>query len=59
MIETRQLCKRYGRFTAVDRIEFTVQPGQVLGPAGDDRPADDVGVAVQELRQAVDDHVGP
>ena len=29
MIETRQLCKRYGRFTAVDRIEFTVQPGQV------------------------------
>ncbi|MCI1709499.1 MAG: ABC transporter ATP-binding protein [Chiayiivirga sp.] len=34
MIETRQLCKRYGRFTAVDRIEFTVQPGQVLGFLG-------------------------
>lgn len=34
MIETHQLCKRYGRFTAVDGISFRVEPGQVLGFLG-------------------------
>jgi ABC-2 type transport system ATP-binding protein len=34
MIETQQLCKRYGRFTAVDGITFRVEPGQVLGFLG-------------------------
>ena len=34
MIETRQLSKRYGRFTAVDAISFTVGPGEVLGFLG-------------------------
>jgi ABC-2 type transport system ATP-binding protein len=34
MIETQQLCKRYGRFTAVDGIGFRVEPGQVLGFLG-------------------------
>ncbi len=34
MIETQQLCKRYGRFTAVDGISFRVEPGQVLGFLG-------------------------
>jgi ABC-2 type transport system ATP-binding protein len=34
MIETRQLCKKYGRFTAVDGISFRVEPGQVLGFLG-------------------------
>jgi ABC-2 type transport system ATP-binding protein len=34
MIETNQLCKRYGRFTAVDAISFRVEPGQVLGFLG-------------------------
>jgi ABC-2 type transport system ATP-binding protein len=34
MIETQQLCKRYGRFTAVDSISFRVEPGQVLGFLG-------------------------
>jgi ABC-2 type transport system ATP-binding protein len=34
MIETSQLCKRYGRFTAVDGISFRVEPGQVLGFLG-------------------------
>jgi ABC-2 type transport system ATP-binding protein len=34
MIETQKLCKRYGRFTAVDAIDATVQPGQVLGFLG-------------------------
>ena len=28
MIETRQLTKRYGDFTAVDGISFRVEPGQ-------------------------------
>ena len=34
MIETTQLTKRYGDFTAVDGISFQVQPGQVLGFLG-------------------------
>lgn len=34
MIETRELCKRYGRFTAVDGVSFRVEPGQVLGFLG-------------------------
>ncbi|MBK8286145.1 MAG: ATP-binding cassette domain-containing protein [Ahniella sp.] len=34
MIETRELCKRYGPLTAVDSISFTVEPGQVLGFLG-------------------------
>ena len=34
MIETRQLTKRYGGFTAVDAITFKVEPGQVLGFLG-------------------------
>jgi ABC-2 type transport system ATP-binding protein len=34
MIETRQLTKRYGNFTAVDAISFKVEPGQVLGFLG-------------------------
>ena len=34
MIETRELTKRYGDFTAVDAISFKVEPGQVLGFLG-------------------------
>jgi ABC-2 type transport system ATP-binding protein len=34
MIETRQLTRRYGDFTAVDAISFRVEPGQVLGFLG-------------------------
>ncbi|MFF4486118.1 ATP-binding cassette domain-containing protein [Streptomyces sp. NPDC001544] len=37
MIEARQLTKRYGEKTAVDRLDFTVRPGTVtgfLGPNG-------------------------
>lgn len=34
MIETNALGKRYGDFTAVDGISFTVSPGQVLGFLG-------------------------
>jgi len=34
MIETQQLSKRYGRFTAVDSIDFRVEPGEVLGFLG-------------------------
>jgi ABC-2 type transport system ATP-binding protein len=34
MIETRQITKRYGTFTAVDAISFRVEPGQVLGFLG-------------------------
>jgi ABC-2 type transport system ATP-binding protein len=37
MIEIRQLTKRYGPKTAVDRLDFTAKPGQVtgfLGPNG-------------------------
>lgn len=34
MIEVRSLSKKYGNFTAVDGLSFTVQPGQVLGFLG-------------------------
>lgn len=34
MIETSELTKLYGNFTAVDRISFTAEPGQVLGFLG-------------------------
>ncbi len=34
MIETRDLCKRYGELKAVDGISFKVEPGQVLGFLG-------------------------
>ena len=34
MIETRNLCKRYGELAAVDDISFKVEPGQVLGFLG-------------------------
>ena len=34
MIETLSLCKRYGSFTAVDHLSFSVEPGQVLGFLG-------------------------
>src|SRR4030081_3894844 len=37
MIEARQLTKRYGEKTAVDRLDFVVRPGAVtgfLGPNG-------------------------
>jgi len=34
MIEARSLCKRYGRVNAVDGINFSVEPGQVLGFLG-------------------------
>ncbi|MFB6680170.1 ATP-binding cassette domain-containing protein, partial [Streptomyces sp. NPDC056390] len=37
MIEARELTKRYGDKTVVDRLSFTVKPGEVtgfLGPNG-------------------------
>jgi ABC-2 type transport system ATP-binding protein len=34
MIEARQLTKRYGDKTAVDRLDFTVRPGAVTGFLG-------------------------
>ena len=34
MIETRELTRRYGDFTAVDRLSFEVEPGTVLGFLG-------------------------
>lgn len=34
MIEVRSLCKRYGAFTAVDDVSFTVSPGEVVGFLG-------------------------
>ncbi|HEY1764515.1 MAG TPA: ABC transporter ATP-binding protein [Opitutaceae bacterium] len=34
MIEVEALTKRYGRFTAVHELSFTVQPGEVLGLVG-------------------------
>ena len=37
MIEVQNLTKRYGTFTAVDDLSFTIQPGIVtgfLGPNG-------------------------
>ncbi|GAB4178796.1 MAG: ABC transporter ATP-binding protein [Wenzhouxiangellaceae bacterium] len=34
MIEAKQLTRRFGDFTAVDRISFTIEPGTVLGFLG-------------------------
>jgi ABC-2 type transport system ATP-binding protein len=34
MISVRNLSRQYGAFTAVDRISFTVEPGEVLGLVG-------------------------
>ncbi len=34
MIEAKKLTRRYGDFTAVDRLGFTVEPGTVLGFLG-------------------------
>ncbi|MDY6982416.1 MAG: ABC transporter ATP-binding protein, partial [Pseudomonadota bacterium] len=34
MIEVRNLSKRYGAFTAVDDLSFSVGPGEVLGLVG-------------------------
>jgi ABC-2 type transport system ATP-binding protein len=34
MINVRTLTRQYGDFTAVDRISFTVKPGEVLGLVG-------------------------
>ncbi|MDX1625384.1 MAG: ATP-binding cassette domain-containing protein [Wenzhouxiangellaceae bacterium] len=34
MIEVRELTRRYGDFTAVDRLSFRVEPGTVLGFLG-------------------------
>jgi ABC-2 type transport system ATP-binding protein len=34
VIETRELTKRFGTFTAVDRVTFHVNPGQILGYLG-------------------------
>jgi ABC-2 type transport system ATP-binding protein len=34
MIEVSALSKRYGGFTAVRDLSFTVQPGEVLGLVG-------------------------
>lgn len=34
MIESRELTRRYGSFTAVDAVSFRVEPGQVLGFLG-------------------------
>ena len=34
MINVRNLTRQYGDFTAVDRISFTVNPGEVLGLVG-------------------------
>mgnify|MGYP000365504044 FL=1 len=34
MIEAKSLCKRYGSFTAVNDLSFTVEAGQVLGFLG-------------------------
>ncbi len=34
IVEVRQLTKRFGEFTAVDRISFEIQPGETLGLLG-------------------------
>lgn len=34
MLEVRQLTKRFGGFTAVDRVSFTLQRGEILGLIG-------------------------
>lgn len=33
-IEVQELTKRFGEFTAVDRVSFTVQPGEIVGYLG-------------------------
>jgi ABC-2 type transport system ATP-binding protein len=33
-VETRELTKRYGRFTALDRLNLTVERGEILGFVG-------------------------
>jgi ABC-2 type transport system ATP-binding protein len=33
-IDVRQLTKRFGEFTAVDQVSFTVQPGEIFGLLG-------------------------
>jgi ABC-2 type transport system ATP-binding protein len=38
MIEVRELVKRYGPKTAVDRLDFTVRPGVVTGFLGPTAP---------------------
>jgi len=34
LLEVTKLTKRYGRFTAVDQVSFTVREGEVLGLIG-------------------------
>jgi len=34
MIEIRDLTKKYGDFTAVDRLSLTVAPGEIFGFLG-------------------------
>lgn len=34
-IEVRDLTKRYGRFTALDRLSLSVEPGQIVGLMGE------------------------
>jgi ABC-2 type transport system ATP-binding protein len=34
MIDVRELTRHYGNFTAVERISFTVRPGEVMGLVG-------------------------
>ncbi|MEO6123434.1 MAG: ATP-binding cassette domain-containing protein, partial [Ilumatobacteraceae bacterium] len=34
LIEATRLCKRFGDFTAVDGIDFVVQPGEAFGFLG-------------------------
>lgn len=34
MIEVKHLCKKYGNFTAVDDISFTIQDGEIVGFLG-------------------------
>lgn len=34
MLEVRDLTKRFGGFTAVDRVEFDIEPGEILGLIG-------------------------
>jgi ABC-2 type transport system ATP-binding protein len=34
IVEARDLSKRYGKFTALDRVSFTLQPGSIVGLIG-------------------------
>ncbi len=34
MLEVRQLTKRYAGIAVVDRVSFTIQPGEILGYLG-------------------------